>query len=80
MVVEEEARAAHAAHKLVVSARNHALTCIERESRELRKAQQRYEGAVLHAVDLGCGSSAIGRAAGLSEAAIRGFVRRRRAS
>jgi hypothetical protein len=45
---------------------------------DMRSAQLRYESAVLEAIDLGVGASAIGRAAGLSEAAIRGFVSRRR--
>lgn len=44
----------------------------------LTDAEGLYEKAVLTAWDLGCGASAIGRAVGLSEGAIRGYVRRRR--
>ncbi len=55
-----------------------ALEVAREASDLLTQTEEQYEKAVLSAWDLGCGASAIGRAVGLSEGAIRGFVRRRR--
>ena len=77
---DEERRAEVAGARLVAAAQNHALTRCGEEARSLRKQQQRYEDVILHAAEIGCGASAIGRAVGLSEGAVRGFLRRRRSA
>lgn len=67
-----------AVKEMVNAAQQRALSYVTESHDDLKRAQEMYEGAVLHCVELGCGPSAIGQAAGLSESTIRSFIRRRR--
>ena len=66
------------ARRLLEAQQHSALLDVGLAAVGLRMAQTAYENAVLTASDLGCGSSAIGKAADLNESTIRGFLRRRR--
>lgn len=70
----------HMAQKLLDASQRLALLHVTEAAEQLRRSEAIYARAVLRAHELGLGATAIGDAAGLSEGAIRGFVRRRKES